>query len=268
MASFWDTLGSVFGGGQSGQGADTQGAAAGQAGEAAKTLGGVAGQDQGQMAQNAIAAGQKTGEQQGKMTAEAATQQALQAARGSGLNAGQAAQQAAGQAGQAYTGGNIAGRQLGTGAYQTATGQRIGAAQGQAAAAGTQAGVGQGQQEMGQKQSQSLLGGIGSLATGIAGLFSDEKLKENITPAPEMLDQIIRKIKPKAFDYKEGDKGQVGVTAQNLEQTPLAPTVQDTPHGKMIDTGKLSAANLDLIVELGNRLKALEDHVGIGRKQE
>lgn len=266
MASFWDTLGSVFGGGQSGQGIESQAGAVGQANQAGQTLGGIAAQDQGVTAQNAINLGEKTGEQQGKQTAEAATQQALQAARGSGLNAGQAAQQAAGQAGQAYTGGNIAGRQLGTGAYQTAMGQRIGAAEGQANAANVAGNIGLGQQQQGREQAGALLGGIGSLSQGIGSLFSDENLKKNMMPAPEMLDAILRKVKPKTFDYKQGAKDQVGVTAQNLEKTPLASTVQDTPQGKMINTDKLSTANLDMIVELGNRLKALEAMVG-GKKE-
>lgn len=185
--SFFDDIsnwwGDVSGSTQANQGRAFQNQAAGQAGQAAQTLGGIAGQSAGTEAGNALAMGRTEGEQQGRATSEAATQNALQAGRGAGLNAAQAAQMAGNQAGQAYTQGNIAGRQLGTGAYQTAQGQRIGAAQGQAGAAGTQGQIGQGAQQAGRQQGQDLMSGISTLAGGIASFLGKGGVVDKPTQA-------------------------------------------------------------------------------------
>jgi len=78
----------------------------------------------------------------------------------------------------------------------------------------------------------NLFGGIKSMGGGnalgsVGKLFSDEKLKENVSPAPEMIDSILRKLKPGP--------------------------------GKSQETSK---ATLDIIMELGQRIKALEEKLG------
>ena len=100
-----------------------------------------------------------------------------------GLNAAQSAQMAAPAAGQAYAQGQATGLGQGIGAYQTAQGQRIGAAQGQAGAAGIQGGIGQGQQAAGQQQGQNLFSGIAGLAGGIAGMLGEGGVVDKPTSA-------------------------------------------------------------------------------------
>lgn len=229
-----------------------------QMAQAGQTAGGIAGTTEAQQMQNAQAASTGLAEQQGQTAATQGTREALQAARTSGLNAGQAALTSGHQAGNLYTAGQQAGMQTGMNQYGQATQNRL-------AAAGQQGAIGQAQQGAGQAQGNALWSGIGS-AAGAAGslISSDEKAKQNIQPAPDMLDAILRKVRPKTFEYKDGagEPGpQVGVVAQDLEQTPLAPVVEQTPAGKAINTSKLSTAALDLILELGQRVKELEGKV-------
>jgi hypothetical protein len=65
------------------------------------------------------------------------------------------------------------------------------------------------------------------------------------------------------FKYKpeagEGTGEQVGVTAQDIEKTPMKENVIDTPDGKMVDTRKQEMSNLDLIVQLAAKVKELQD---------
>jgi len=254
-ANFWDKAGDWWGGitgktqKQAGQNQMTQ---------AGKVAGGIAGTTEQQQMQNAQAAATPLAEQQGQTAAKQGSRAALQAARTSGLNAGQAALTSGQKAGDLYTGAYQGGLESGLNRYGQATGQRL-------AAAGQQGAIGQAQQGAGQAQGQGLWSGIKDVAGLAGGLISDEKAKENIEPAPDMLDSILRKVRPKTFDYKEGagEPGpQVGVVAQDLEKTPLAPVVEETPAGKVINTSKLSTAALDLILELGQRVKELEGKGG------
>ena len=172
------------------------------------------------------------------------------ASQASGL-AGQQ-NQAAGQ-GQGYA--SLANQNVGQGIQQAQTQAQI--AQAATGASGQQ-------QNTANQQGSSLLGGI----TGAAGaLFSDKNLKTDIKPASmsETLESILKNVKPMKFKYKpgvpsnqpEGTQMQ-GVLAQDLEKTPLKDAVIDSPEGKKIDTGQLSVHNLDLIIELASRVKALE----------
>ncbi|HXK36980.1 MAG TPA: tail fiber domain-containing protein [Candidatus Paceibacterota bacterium] len=250
-ADFWGKAGDWWGGITGGTQKKAGQAQMAQAGQVA---GGIAGTTEQQQMQNAQTAAAPLAEQQGQIAATQGSRAALQAARTSGLNAGQAALTSGQQAGDIYTGAYQGGLESGMNRYGQATGQRL-------AAAGQQGALGQAQQQAGQAQGKALWGGIKDVAGFAGGLISDENAKENIQPAPDMLDTILRKVRPKTFDYKPGvgDPGpQVGVVAQDLEKTPLAPVVEETPTGKVINTGKLSTAALDLILELGQRVKELE----------
>ena len=79
-----------------------------------------------------------------------------------------------------------------------------------------------------------------------------------------------------AFDYRDPSMPgarpgrQVGISAQDLEQTPLGSTaVMDTPNGKMVDTGRLEMVNTGAINaqqqeldELARRVSALQSSRG------
>jgi hypothetical protein len=295
--SFWDSIGNsvndLFGGNQQQAGKDQE-AAAGTtlagAGDklntASSTLGsagtnaaGIAGKSATNFAGEAGNAGKALGEQMGQTAATQGSRAALQAARTGGLNAGQAAQMGAQKAGDLYTQGQQTGQGMGMNAYsqgaqtqlggvnaQTGVGQaQTGVANAQTAQGAAQGALGGQQYGEGHQQGKDTMGAIGNAAGTIATLISDKRLKKDISVAPDMLDKILRKVKGVDFEYKDevGDPGpQVGVIAQDLEKTPLASVVEDTPQGKAINTSKLSTGMLDLILEMGQRIKELEAKVG------
>jgi len=219
------------------------------------------------------------------------TQQALKAARSSGLNAGQAALASGQQAANTYQnslaqgtqqgiqnymgaavqfagqGNEMAGRaQSGINSQLSATGQQINAAGTQAQAASGQGNLGATQNAQAAQTAQNTWGAVGNLAGSGAMLMSDENAKKNIdsilskiSDEGSPLDQILAKLNPVQFDYKDEPDGtnHVGVTAQNLEETPLKNAVKDTPQGKVIDTTELAPGLLDLIIELGSQNKQL-----------
>lgn len=272
MADFWGTLGNVFGDitganqanraqeqYQAGQGNQAAGGSA--MGSAAGTAGQLAQKGAGQFAQEAGQAGQALGQQMGQEAATQGSQAAAQSARTSGVNKGQAAILGGQEAGRAYTQGQQAGRGMGMNAYGQGASTQLGAV-------GTQGNIGSmqgalGSQQMQGSQSQAAQGNAatGGLLSAVGGLFSDEKMKEGVKRAPD-IEQILKKIKPVAFEYKpeagQGDGEHVGVVAQDLEKTPLKENVIDTPMGKMIHPGKQENSNLDLIVQLAARVHELE----------
>jgi hypothetical protein len=250
-ADFWGKAGDWWGGitGKTQKKAGQE-----QMNQAAATAGGIANVSEADQMKAAQAASSGLAEQQGQTAAKQGTRAALQAARTSGLNPGQAALTSGQQAGDLYTGAYQGGLNAGMDRYGNATDRRL-------TAAGQQGALGQAQQQAGQAQGQALWSGIGQAAGAAGTLLSDKEAKQNIEPAPDMLDSILRKVRPKTFEYREGEGEpgpQVGVVAQDLEQTPLASVVEETPAGKAINTSKLSTAALDLILELGQRVKELE----------
>ena len=90
-------------------------------------------------------------------------------------------------------------------------------------------------------------GGWGAVAGGIAGLFSDRKLKKKVRSAnprasAKEIDQLLKNLKAYNYEYKNqkyGSGRRLGVMAQDLEKTRLGKRiVVDTPVGKAIDIGK------------------------------
>jgi hypothetical protein len=285
MADFWGSVGNWFGNmtgvNQANQAADqnaagmeaaqqggaTMGSAAGIAGQAAGRAGKIADMSAGQYAQQAGQAGQALGEQMGRTAATQGTQAATQAARTSGVNKGQAALLGSQQAGNAFTNAQTAGQQLGMGAYGQGASNQLGAVNAQTGAAGTQGNIGaqqgqlgtnlisagQGAAKQGTDAGGGLLSAIGSL------IKSDENAKKDIKAAPD-LKETTKKVTPSAFKYKDDpeEKEQVGVMAQDLEKTPMASNVVDTPEGKMVDTGKQEMSNTALIMQLAKKVEELE----------
>jgi hypothetical protein len=172
---------------------------------------------------------------------------------------------------QAY--GQGANTQLGGVNAQTGVGQaQTGIANANTAAGTAQTGNASAQgalgtSQMAGSQGQSAQGNAatGGLLSAVGGLFSDEKVKEDVKTA-HPLDEILSRVRPVSFKYKpemeQGPGEHVGVIAQDLEKTPLKENVIDTPAGKMIDTPKQENSNLNLIVEMAGRIKELEDQIG------
>lgn len=110
---------------------------------------------------------------------------------------------------------------------------------------------------------------VGGLISNIIGMFSDERVKKNITPETrkdDELEMLLSSIRPVAFNYKPGVEGpgypggrHVGLLAQDLERTPAgAAMVADTPKGKVVDTGQAALAALAAAADLNKRVKAVE----------
>jgi len=107
----------------------------------------------------------------------------------------------------------------------------------------------------------------------IGAMFSDEKLKENITPAGRETRQFIDSLAPKSFNYKGADPGQqqLGVLANDTspevvsnlgtEQDPILGFEQQkvTP-ALLASVGQLGAENKKLrnaLVDLDDKLNAM-----------
>jgi hypothetical protein len=219
------------------------------------------GANAGEYMQRANQAAQAQAAQAGQAAATQGSRSALQAARTAGVNPGQAALAGAQQAGdiygRTYQGGLESGRQQ----YQQGT-QQFAQQGAEMAGRQLQGAQLQGQQgkdiyEQGRAKGQATLKGIGNIAGAVGGMLSDERAKD--IKGGGSLDAILAKIDPVRFSYKaEPGVERVGVTAQDVEASPLKAAVMETPAGKALDTDALAGSNLAMLVELGKRLSALE----------
>jgi len=198
--------------------------------------------------------------EEAQRVSDAAVASAVKAGKTSGMMGGQAALGAQSQAADAYGTGMAQGKQdyqgytqLGAqlgesmaGRLSTARGQDIQSEANKAAAEAAKA-----------QQRQSGLSSIIGAVGGIASLFSDRRLKEDVKEAPSLSDSVS-KIKSYTFSYRGKDRPEAGIMAQDLERTAMAPAVMDTPEGKMIDTRRLTTMNTATIAEQGDRMKKIE----------
>lgn len=214
-----------------------------------------------------------------------AARKALMAAKTAGLNTGQSAMIGAQQAGDVYSSTLQSGLEAGQNRYGQATGQfaNVQANKDQLQAQANQLELearkldASGKSEAAavkREEKKNILDMIGAGIGAVASLFSDEKFKDNIKTDSSLdsilnklkgkpsLDSILGKIKPVNYNYKGEDKKQVGITAQDLEKTPLSGAVMDTPMGKVVDGAQLEGANLALIIELAAMVKDLQKKVG------
>lgn len=254
---FFDDVGGWLGD-VTGMNQSKQAAKANQAGErfaeaGGKVAGRIAGKGPAQFAREAGVAGASLGEQMGRTAATAGSQAATQAARTAGVNKGQSAILGGQEAGRAFTQGQQVGQGLGMGAYGQGANVQLGGA-------GTEGQIGTNLLTAGAENQKQGTAAGGGLIGAIGGLFSDEKLKEEIKEAPK-LKELTEKIKPVGFKFKDemgqGDGEHVGVIAQDLEKTPLKENVVDTSAGKMINPAKQENSNLNMIVQLSRKVNEI-----------
>ncbi len=116
----------------------------------------------------------------------------------------------------------------------------------------------------------SLLGGVigGGAGIGAAALMSDENQKTDIQDGDQAAYDFLDALQAHKYKYKDASLPgaapgeQLGVMAQDVEQSPGAQMVQDTPQGKMLDPSKGFGAVLAAQANLHERLKALEGGKG------
>lgn len=106
-------------------------------------------------------------------------------------------------------------------------------------------------------------GGSALISKGVGGaaVASDERLKKNIRDGSFAAGMALGALRPVTFDYRDprhGQGQQFGVTAQDLERSPLADAVVNTPQGKMVDPGKLSTGIAAILPTIDDRIKRLE----------
>lgn len=111
-------------------------------------------------------------------------------------------------------------------------------------------------------EGEQILGGIGGLAS--LKTLSDRRAKTAIRDGDKEATALVRSLKPKTWRYKPGKREfgegpQFGIMAQDLERTRAGrAAVVDTPHGKMIDGGKLATAIAATLPGLDRRLRQVE----------
>lgn len=246
-------------------------------------------QSMGSNAADTMAKGQQAASANAAQAADVSSTQAvrkaIQAAKTAGVNRGQAALIGGQQAGDAYTNAYQGQLEAGQNRYQQATGQfanmtqakdqnaiqqeqlKLQAAQLEAQIKQAEAEGRRADAQAKREELNAIINAIGSIA-GAAGsvamMASDKKFKDNIKE-DSSLDAIMRKIKPVNYNYKGEDAKQVGILAQDLEKTPLAGAVMDTPEGKIVDSAQLEGSNLALIIELAGQVRDLKRQLKGGK---
>jgi hypothetical protein len=114
------------------------------------------------------------------------------------------------------------------------------------------------------KAAPAIANAAGSLWDDASSWFSDKRLKEDKgSMTSEEVDDLMHQLTDNRFRYKKGsvadDGGKVhyGVMAQDLEKTPAADSVVDTPYGKKVkDTDSKQNMTIAVLKNVHERLKA------------
>lgn len=107
------------------------------------------------------------------------------------------------------------------------------------------------------KMAGAVGGGLGALFK----VFSDERVKTDITDGEGKSRAILDGLKAYGYKYKDQNNGkgeQFGIMAQDLEKSGLGHAVDDTPRGKVVDGAKVATSALALTASLHKRLSKLE----------
>jgi hypothetical protein len=111
--------------------------------------------------------------------------------------------------------------------------------------------------------SDSFNAGIGAGGEVGAAIASDERLKKNVSSADREVEEMLDKIKPKEFEYKNSSKHgkgeRTGVMAQDLEESKAGrQMVVEGEDGKYIDWKRGLGALLAASANLNKRLEEIE----------
>jgi hypothetical protein len=106
-------------------------------------------------------------------------------------------------------------------------------------------------------------GGPGKIHAKTYFYFSDKNLKENIKPLQSSLSKILQ-LKGVAFDWKKGEKSQVGLIAQDVEKIYPELVVTDEKTGlKSVEYGNLVAPLIEAVKEQQKQIDTLKKEVEI-----
>lgn len=143
--------------------------------------------------------------------------------------------------------------------------------QGAAAQAAQATAAAQAAQARADKQAAAGGGAFSGILSGVGSILSDKTQKSNIVDSmlaklkggKDDLQELVENVEPVDYNYKPGSgedptKERKGILAQDLEKTGMADNVQDTPQGKMVDTGQQTLSNTNLIVQMAQKLFDME----------
>lgn len=107
-------------------------------------------------------------------------------------------------------------------------------------------------------------GAAGGFAAALPMLFSDKRLKRDIADGDDDAERFIGGLNAVTYKYRDQEHGkgkQLGLLAQDLEKV-LPSAVYETPIGKAVDSGRLSAAVAATLPGIDRRLSQLERMLG------
>jgi hypothetical protein len=107
------------------------------------------------------------------------------------------------------------------------------------------------------------IGGFVDKGIGLGtAIFSDENLKTEINEADNEIDEMLEKLSPVSFKYKDQNDGEgkhTGIMAQDLEKSKAGKDlVVETEKGKAVDVKKALSAIMASQARLAKRLKDIE----------
>jgi hypothetical protein len=123
------------------------------------------------------------------------------------------------------------------------------------------------QEEAGRREDKGV-GGAFQWGEGLASMFSDENVKDNVEPAQPDIENFLANLEPKKWDYKDPKYGStsgqenVGVMAQDMEKSPLGKAFvsEDKEGVKRIDYGKAQSTMLAILKSLSDRMDRQENN--------
>lgn len=133
---------------------------------------------------------------------------------------------------------------------------------------GTQAGVlsARTQRDVSKQQGEaSMIGATAQAAGAVAGgaISSDKRLKKNVRDGDALAQAFMDSLDAKGYEYKGDNAPQLGIMAQDMEQTRAGRTaVRNTPSGKEVSVADATSRLLAAVANLNKRTKQLEGKKG------
>ena len=105
--------------------------------------------------------------------------------------------------------------------------------------------------------------GMSAKSTSPEVVASDKNLKKEVKQSKKYVDEMLEKLKPYTFKYKNSKHGEgdrVGIMAQDLERSKMGKMlVKNTPEGKAIDVKNAVGAVMASQARIMEKLKKLEE---------